>query len=345
MGKLKLIIVLALLMAGCVPVSAAQSLEEETPTPALTGLWIDMSMGPQIVDLFNGMATEQDIARADHVSLVDLLDKVKVGRKLVVFKTITDAEQLLPHMADKLDIIGYNLEHGPSNRPQEQADPVGSVRRMRELADAYGLELALGPDRAFALSHGPAMAPYVDLFVLQVQRAQTDPAAVREFVLPLVAELRRVNPELEISAQVRTEGDVKAIAALVASLEEELDGVSILTSQETVPVAEALVAELRPPLPETAAPQPEVPASLPETTPVKPEAQAAVLETPTAAMRRASGTPAPPPVLAAAPPLTGNGSLALRTLLLFGGLVTLGIVLTGVVATVLIYSTQKPRVR
>jgi hypothetical protein len=89
------------------------------------------------------------------------------------------------------------------------------------------------------------LAPYVDIFVLQVQRVQTDPQTVSEFVLPLAPKLRAANPDLQISIQVRTEGDVVAIADLVESLEGDLDGVSILTSPETVRVAEALVEELR----------------------------------------------------------------------------------------------------
>jgi hypothetical protein len=371
MWKVKVLLLIMLLAAGCTPVSAAVSpvaisappataaptasmpaasaasvvaALPAAPDPRLAGLWIDMSMGPQVVDLYNQVATAQDIARADHVSMVDLLDKVKVGQKLVVFKTVADAEMLVPRLADKMDIIGYNLEHGPTNREEEQVDPVGSVQRMRRLADQYGLKLMLGPDRAFALSHGVAMAPYVDLYVLQVQRAQTEPNTVREFVVPLVHELLRANPNLEISVQIRTEGDVKALADLLAMLKPELDGVSILTSPETVPVAEALVAELR-------APVPELPEPLPQSTPVKGEATAqapaAVLETATPATRRtalatATATPAAVPVVRTAPP---DDTLALRTLLLLAGLVGLGVILVGLLATVFIYSYQNFRAR
>ena len=335
MGKLTFVVIAALLLSACVPVSAAQSLEP--PDPRLAGLWIDMSMGPELVNLYNQVATDRDIARADHVSMIDLLDRVKTGRRLVVFKNAADAEALVPRLADKMDIIGYNLEHGPSNRPDEQADPVGSVRRMRALADQYGLELALGPDHAFALSDGVAMAPYVDIFVLQVQRAQTEPETVREFVLPLVHDLRQVNPSLEISVQIRTEGDVKALADLLASLEPELDGVSILTSQQTVPVAEALIGRLR-------APVEEMPSPLPQSTPAKSDAQMAVLETPTAAMRRTVvATPVPPAVASA--PVAEDSTLALRTFLLIAGLVTLAIIGVGLLATVVIYSLQGSRVR
>ena len=146
----------------------------------------------------------------------------------------------------RFDIIGYNLEHGPSNRPDEQADPVGSVIKMRELADQYGKELALGPDRSFAISDGAEMAPYVDMFILQVQRVQTEPETVRNFVEPLAEQYRAANPDVKISVQIRTEGDVVQLRELMNSMGDTLDGISILTSPETVDVATALMDELRP---------------------------------------------------------------------------------------------------
>jgi hypothetical protein len=208
-------------------------------------MWLDISLGAPLVDWFNSVARPNDIARVENVSQLDLLANVTVGRKLVVFKSAAEAERLVPNIADKIDIIGYNLEHGRANPANEQSDPVQGAKRMRALADQYGLKLAFGPDHDFALSHGAAIAPYVDIFVLQVQRVQTQPQTVSDFVIPLVTKLRAANPNLQISIQVRTEGDVVAIADLVESLKDDLDGVSILTSPETVPVAEALVKELR----------------------------------------------------------------------------------------------------
>jgi len=240
---LMVLFMLVFASAAVAPVQAQQS----TDAKSLATMWIDMGLNPQLVNWFNQHARPNDIARVDHFSLIDLLGQVRVGQRLVVFKTVADVEQLMPNIADKFDIIGYNLEHGPGNRPDEIADPVGSVRRMRALADRYGKKLAFGPDREFALNDGVAMAPFVDMFVLQVQRVQTEPETVRDFVLPMARQLREANPKLQISVQVRTEGDVVAIADLLDSLKAELDGISILTSPETIDVAQALGAELRQP--------------------------------------------------------------------------------------------------
>ena len=150
----------------------------------------------------------------------------------------------MPFIADRIDLLGYNLESGPANPADEQADPIASVQVMRDLAQQYDLKLAMGPDRNFAWQYGTALAPYVDIFVLQIQRVQTEPETVRGFVIPLVEDWRKANPDIQISVQVRTEGDVQQIADLLESLLPSIDGVSILTSPETVDIAEDLVREL-----------------------------------------------------------------------------------------------------
>lgn len=215
------------------------------PVDSVSELWMDVSLGAPLVDWYNSVARPDDIARIEHHSQIGLLDQITVGRKLVIFKSVAEAERVLPEIADQIDIIGYNLEHSPANPADEQANPLASTRRMRALADQYNLILAFGPDHDFAISDGVAIAPYVDIFVLQVQRAQTESQIVYDFVLPLIPQLRVANPELQITIQVRTEGDVAAIADVVEYLKDDLDGISILTSPDTVPVAESLVDELR----------------------------------------------------------------------------------------------------
>lgn len=222
------------------------AMAQRQPVEKVGDLWLDISIGPPLVSWFNSTARPTDIVRVENPIQFDLFDQVTVGRKLIIFKSAAEAERLLPNIAGQIDIIGYNLEHGPANPADEQAAPVESARRMRALADEYSLTLAFGPDHDFAVSDGVAIAPYVDIFVLQVQRVQTEPQAVYDFILPIIPQLRAANPDLEVTIQVRTEGDVTAIVDLITSLKDELDGVSILTSPETVPVAEALVAALRP---------------------------------------------------------------------------------------------------
>ena len=244
MRKIKLFLIVTLLLSSFVPSVPARS----APPPQVelvSQLWLDVSLGPPLVEWFNQVARPDDVARVERVEEIGLLDSVTVGQKLVVFKSVAEAERLMPILANQVDVIGYNLEQGPANPAEEQADPVGSARRMQALARRYGLKLAFGPDHDLALSHGVAVAPYVDIFVLQVQRVQTEPETVRDFVLPLASQLRQANPQLEISVQIRTEGDVEDLVDLIDSMKSSLDGVSILTSPETIATAMALIMALQ----------------------------------------------------------------------------------------------------
>ena len=232
-----LLIFVPLIFAG----QAAADDDSELPD-----LWIDLSMGTPLVDLFNERAQPQDIARVEHISQLDLLENVTAGKKLVVFKSAADAMRLLPHIHENIDIVGYNLEHGPANPIFEQENPVESIQRLREVTDEYGLELALGPDRRFAESDGVAMAPYADYFIFQVQKVQTEPDTVYEFVEPLLQGIRQANPNIEVSLQIRTEGDVDDLLALLTPLQGEIQGISILTSEDTLSVTEEIMQRLRP---------------------------------------------------------------------------------------------------
>lgn len=203
-------------------------------------------MGTPLVDLFNKRAEPQDIARVEHISQLDLLEDVTAGKKLVVFKSAADAIRLLPHIHENIDIVGYNLEHGPTNPIFEQENPVESIQRLREATDQYELELALGPDRRFAESNGAAMAPYADYFIFQVQKVQTEPDTVYEFVEPLLKEIRQANPDIQISLQIRTEGDVDDLLALLSPLQDDVQGISILTSEDTLSFTEEIMQRLRP---------------------------------------------------------------------------------------------------
>src|SRR5690606_36191142 len=221
MRKLAVLLLSLLLVVG-VPSSHDAHAAQSQSDHSLSSLWIDMAMGGPLIEWFNQNARPDDIARIDVWDLRSL-DQITAGRTLVVFKSVAEAEEVMPRLGDKIDIIGYNLEHGPANPSGEQADPVGSVRRMRELADQYGKTLALGPDRRFAVGDGAAMAPYIDMFVLQVQRIQREPETVLDFTIPLIQQLRAANPNLDITVQVRSEGSVSEIVDLLDLLKEHID--------------------------------------------------------------------------------------------------------------------------
>jgi uncharacterized protein YjbI with pentapeptide repeats len=206
---------------------------------------LQINLTPDLVSHFNQMARPEDIAHIEYTSDVLLLEAVHAGQRMMVFKSAALAEQLVPRLGGYLDLIGYNLEHGPINPLADQQDPVAAAQRLRALADQQGLGLAIGPDHDFVVSHGVMMAPYADQFVLQVQLVQEQPEMVRSYVLSTSTALRQANPALEIIVQIRTEGNLDALVELVEGLAPEIDGIAILTSPQTTEFAIALWSRLR----------------------------------------------------------------------------------------------------
>lgn len=240
--------ILCLLLATLAALTAVPTLGASPPQQARDArdLWIDLRLGPPLLEPFNAVVRQDDISRVDSPNQIGQLRAIENGRKMVIFKSLAEAQSALPEIAEEIDVIGYNLENTPGSPVDERTDPLASVQAMRAQADEYGLQLAFGPDHDLALEHGVDIAPYVDIFVLQIQRQQTRPEVVAEFVEPLVPQLREANPDLEVSVQVRTEGDVNELVALVEGLDADLNGISILTSPETVDVAQDLLQALRP---------------------------------------------------------------------------------------------------
>lgn len=247
MSRLRLVLWLVLVAL------MASTAHAQTPTNG--PYWLDISMGGPLIDWFNETASPTDIARIENINqAATLLPLIRTGRKMVVFKSIPDAEARLPQLADQVQIVGYNLETGPSYETSEIASPVDSVKAMRALADEYGLLLALGPDHDLVVAYGPQLAPYADIFVLQIQRQQDNPPVVEAFVAESGSAIQAANPAIELSVQIRAE-DLE-VADLIPQLQPSPRGVSILTSPESVETTKALVAALR------ALPAPTAPTAL-----------------------------------------------------------------------------------
>jgi hypothetical protein len=124
------------------------------------------------------------------------------------------------------------------------------------------------------------------------------------------------------------------LADLLLSMKGSIDGVSILTNDETASVAKQLISELRLPVS-------EVPLPSPTPTPAQGDSGEAALATETPAMRRTPLTTPQPSETAT----TTTGRNSARSLLLLVGLSIMGILISGVVATVLIYSFRTSRKR
>lgn len=187
---------------------------------------------PEMAAWFQAHAGAADIARVDHPADIGLISRLTVGHKMAIFKSAGQIAQFLGSNADSIDIVGYNLEPGQMNDLAELADPVAAAQRVRSIASQYGKAVAIGLTHDFTLQYGAAMAPYADIWVLQIQRAQNDPQMAGEFVAQMLPALRAANPAISVYVQIRTDSPPHQLDKLVSGLGPV--SVSILTQQQDV---------------------------------------------------------------------------------------------------------------
>lgn len=186
----------------------------------------------EMASYFQAHAGAQDIARVDHPNDIGLIAGLTVGKKMAIFKTASQISQFLASNANSIDIVGYNLEPGQANDPAELANPVAAAKTVQTIARKYGKLVAVGLTHDLTIQYGAAMAPYADIWVLQIQKAQNDPQMASEFVNQMVPALMKANPAIKVFVQIRTDSQPAALASLV----NRFSGVhvSILTQKSDV---------------------------------------------------------------------------------------------------------------
>lgn len=186
----------------------------------------------EMASYFQAHAGAQDIARVDHPNDIGLIAGLTVGKKMAIFKTASQISQFLASNANSIDIVGYNLEPGQANDPAELANPVAAAKTVQTIARKYGKLVAVGLTHDLTIQYGAAMAPFADIWVLQIQRAQNDPAMAAGFVNQMVPALTKANPAIKVFVQIRTDSQPAALAKLVNGFSGV--HVSILTQRSDV---------------------------------------------------------------------------------------------------------------
>lgn len=204
------------------------------PTGAISqSRFVEMGItSSEMAAYFQQHAGANDIARVDHPNDIGLIANITVGHKMVIFKSASQIEQFLATSANTLDIVGWNLEPGQTHDASELANPVEAAKRVRAIAQRYGKAVAIGLTHDLTIQYGAAMAPYADIWVLQIQRSQNDPQMAGEFVGQMVPALRKANPNIAVFVQIRTDSQPSALVQLVNGLGDV--NVSILTQKQDV---------------------------------------------------------------------------------------------------------------
>jgi hypothetical protein len=142
-------------------------------------------------------------------------------------------------------IIAYNPEGQPGTPSNELRELVESSRKAKQLAEAYGAPLLVGPglrDMEGREALYPELAKVCDIWMIQSQRLQLDEATrkpvpvalYREKVKGITDALRQGNPRIRIFVQLVTTAErgstvlsAEEVAAFARSIEDLVDAVRI----------------------------------------------------------------------------------------------------------------------
>ncbi len=142
-------------------------------------------------------------------------------------------------------VIAYNPERQPGTPSAEMDDLVASVRRARQMVQAYGAPLLVGPglrDLEQREHLYPELAKYCDIWLIQSQRLQldlttrrpVDETEYRKNVQRIVDRVRKANPEIQVFVQLVTTAQrgarsltVEEMVGYIRAVEDLVDAVRI----------------------------------------------------------------------------------------------------------------------
>ncbi|MBI2566267.1 MAG: hypothetical protein HYV63_04450 [Candidatus Schekmanbacteria bacterium] len=161
--------------------------------------------GQATVDRYDDLLTEADgvFYWGGKLSLVRPLPKAKT---LVSFMSIEQIRQAREKLREaRVDFVSFNPEQWRASKtpPEDYADLPAAVGRARKLTDELKTRLAFCPDNVLLEKDGERVAPLVDLFTVQLQRFQVDPAPdFRSAAARLIAMVRKGAAHVPVYAQL-----------------------------------------------------------------------------------------------------------------------------------------------
>ncbi|MCX7013861.1 MAG: hypothetical protein NTW86_15140 [Candidatus Sumerlaeota bacterium] len=240
------------LAAATLPSFAASPV---APLNAKKELGIGFGLGRETGDLARSMTRENDfvdlmLGKNGAETVKELsAQRVKVSCVFLSLDQMQDTIATLKNAAAKCAYLAYDPEQNQRTPRAELDDFVGSVKRAKELAAAYGAALVVGPGMRFMASHEDyyaKAAPYADVWLIQSQRFQIDrdtsihatPEEYRKNVQSVVNLVHQGNPQTRIWVQIiicpgaREGNDFPAeeIVRLARAIEDIVDAVRIYTA-------------------------------------------------------------------------------------------------------------------
>lgn len=188
---------LALLVLIILIIAILKIVSPQKPQGIAEYIPLDISLyNSDIVEWFNNYARDTDLISA-RPDCIDLLDDVKVGKKILVFTHQSDPQEMISLAKEKgIKIIGYNLE-GPFSKEEL----ISKEKEVYELAKENGLLFVFGPTVVNLEKYYEDFVQYADVIVLQSQRYQTEDN-YEEVVEELIEKIKSANPNVKVRVVV-----------------------------------------------------------------------------------------------------------------------------------------------
>jgi enterochelin esterase-like enzyme len=218
-------------------------------------LGVGFGLGRETGDLALAMKGENDfvdtMARGSGLSEMKHLTQqgIKVACVFLSLEQMKETISTLRKNNIKCAYLAYNPEQNQHASRAELDDFVGSVKKAKEAATAYGAPLVVGPGMRFMTSREEdyaKAAPFADVWLIQSQRFQIDkdtsrhatPEEYRKNIQRVVKLIHKGNPKTKIWVQIiicpgaRPGNDFSAeeIVRLARSVEDIVDAVRIYTA-------------------------------------------------------------------------------------------------------------------
>lgn len=201
----------------------------------------------EIAAFFNQIAHPGDIAMIPSRMSASLVGKITAGQKLILFTSWADASPQLDGLRGKVDLICYDPEHWDQTPKVEQENLVSTVKSATAATHARGLSLLVAPDRTFDDEFLGALAPGVDVLLLQAQRLQDNPSAFASWTRRSIGVARTSNPNIRIFVQVgASRGTAGEMVAALQSVAYDIDGIAAWSLPRSFTVLQDFVSQIRP---------------------------------------------------------------------------------------------------
>lgn len=161
-------------------------------------------MREEDAEFFNRVLTRRDIVFTYGLKPW-LIERIRGPQRMFSRGSVAKIERELERSKGiSFDYINYNPEHWKeSHTPRSEIENLPEmVKRARELARAKGAKLSFATDFMLLEKYGASIAPYVDLFGVQLQRYQSlGLGELREQARRSLAIIRKGSKEVPVAFQ------------------------------------------------------------------------------------------------------------------------------------------------